>query len=112
VTLLAEQKKENELVVSTVTREEAVMDVVWKALPDADGELREALIDLANFTAWDDAIHIAAPWEPRSSLCGNWNRNLVALDAGRPDGMAGCWTCLTAADWFDAHLPKSGSVAA
>lgn len=66
------------------------------------------LLRAAGMVMWDDAIHIAAPWEPRASLCGNWDRNLVTLDEPRPDGMAGCWTCLIAADWFDAH----GGVAA
>ncbi len=50
---------------------------------------------------WDDAIHIAAPWESRSSLCGNWNRNLVSLTDPTPDSASGCWTCLIAAEWLD-----------
>lgn len=58
--------------------------------------LERAAIDIA----WDDAIHIAAPWEPRSSLCGQWFRNLATLDEPRPDGAEGCWTCLMAADWL------------
>ena len=50
----------------------------------------------------DDAIHIAAPWETRSSLCGQWNRrNLATLGEARPDGGSGCWTCLMAAGWID-----------
>lgn len=53
--------------------------------------------------AWDDALHIAAPWERRSSLCGEWNRNLVDLEDERPDDPASCWTCLMAADWIDAN---------
>jgi hypothetical protein len=65
---------------------------------------RDILLDAANALAWDDAVHIAAPWEPRASLCGCWNRNLVALEDERPDGMAGCWTCLKAGEWFDKHL--------
>jgi hypothetical protein len=56
---------------------------------------------------WDDAIHVAAPWEPRSSLCGNWGRNLVAIDEARPDGMAGCWTCLIAAEWIDKRVAEA-----
>jgi hypothetical protein len=90
--------------VPRLLREERAWRLVVDALPNAEGELREALIDLGNAVAWDDAIHIAAPWEKRSSLCGNWNRNLVTLDEPRPDGVAGCWTCLMAADWFDAEL--------
>ena len=49
---------------------------------------------------WDDAIHVAAPWEKRSSLCGNWGRNLVSLDEKLPDGLSGCWTCIMAAEWI------------
>ena len=49
---------------------------------------------------WDDAIHVAAPWETRESLCGSWGRNLVALDEKLPDGFSGCWTCLMAAEWI------------
>lgn len=67
---------------------------------------RVVLIEAANHVSWDDAIHIAAPWEKRSSLCGNWFRNLVALDEPRPDGVAGCWTCLLAAEWMDENLAK------
>jgi hypothetical protein len=74
---------------------------------DVSAESKEVLVDAMNECSWDDAIHIAAPWEPRSSLCGNWNRNLVSLDAKRPDGMSGCWTCLMAADWFDAQRDKA-----
>ena len=48
----------------------------------------------------DDAIHIGAPWEPRSSLCGKWDVRLVALDDPPPDGWAGCWTCLMAREWI------------
>jgi hypothetical protein len=66
---------------------------------------RAVLLDAANALAWDDAIHIAAPWEPRSSLCGNWNRNLVSLGDPRPNGVAGCWTCLMAATWLDQREP-------
>jgi len=48
----------------------------------------------------DDAVHMAAPWEPRKSLCGQWNRrNLVPRD-NRPDPWAGCWSCLQADDWI------------
>lgn len=65
-----------------------------------NNEEKEALLDAANEVSWDDAIHIATPWEPRSSLCGNWERNLVTLDAPRPDGWGGCWTCLMAAEWL------------
>jgi hypothetical protein len=77
---------------------------------DMSAESREVLIDALNRIAWDDAVHIAAPWEPRSSLCGSWDRNLVTLDDPRPDGMAGCWTCLMAAEWFDKNA-ASGVIA-
>jgi hypothetical protein len=63
-------------------------------------------LDLLEEREWDDAIHIAAPWEPRSTLCGNWNRNLVALKDPRPGGASGCWTCLIAAEWIDAATTK------
>jgi hypothetical protein len=66
-------------------------------------EDEEALLWSAVEETWDDAIHVAAPWEPHSSLCGGWGRNLVALDAERPDGMSGCWTCLMAAEWISSH---------
>ena len=70
---------------------------------------RTVLLDAASALAWDDAIHIAAPWEPRSSLCGNWNRNLVALSDPRPNGWEGCWTCLMAAEWFEQQSAVSAS---
>jgi hypothetical protein len=68
-----------------------------KDIREADRQVLErAALDIA----WDDAIHIAAPWEPRSSLCGQWFRNLASLDAPPPDSVSGCWTCLMAADWL------------
>lgn len=44
---------------------------------DISDEQKEVLVDMMNLVAWDDAIHIAAPWESRSSLCGQWGRNLA-----------------------------------
>lgn len=64
---------------------------------------REVLLDAVNEVAWDDAIHVAAPWDIRVSLCGSWDRNLVSLGDPIPGGFAGCWTCMQAADWFDAR---------
>lgn len=56
----------------------------------------------------DDAIHIAAPWEPRSSLCGQWRRiNLAAFDGEIADGMAACWTCVMAERWILAAASGS-----
>lgn len=88
------------------------MDQLEKGLLDLysragmDGDDKAVLLDAANRVAWDDAIHIASPWESRSSLCGNWFRNLVTLGEPRPDSVAGCWTCLTAAKWLDQHAVK------
>jgi len=49
----------------------------------------------------DDAIHVAAPWEPRKSLCGQLGRrNLAPLDGPSPDGWEGCWSCLDVAKWI------------
>jgi hypothetical protein len=62
---------------------------------------RDVLLDSANALAWDDALHIAAPWEPRSSLCGHWNRNLVVLGEAMPPGLSPCWTCMIAKQWFE-----------
>jgi len=64
---------------------------------------RKTLLEAADMIAWDDAIHIAAPWERRAGLCGLWYRNLVPFDAERPNGIEGCWTCLLAADWLTNH---------
>jgi hypothetical protein len=66
---------------------------LWK-----DGREEDALVlcDAAN-SVWDDAIHIASPQDPTVTLCGNVDRNMVALE-DRPDGWAGCWSCLTIAD--------------
>lgn len=51
---------------------------------------------------WDDAVHIEAPWREGYTLCASGpDRNLVALDAPRPDGWAGCWSCLQIADKLD-----------
>jgi hypothetical protein len=66
-----------------------------------DDNDQDVLIDAANLLSWDDAIHIAAPWDDRVTLCGNWRRNRQSLDEERPDGFGGCWSCLQAADWFD-----------
>lgn len=76
--------------------------------PGMDGDDKEILQDAAKRLAWDDAIHIAAPWEPRASLCGLWFRNLVTLSEPRPDGVEGCWTCLMAAEWFDKQKAAAG----
>lgn len=86
----------DELVLSVNTKGEAD-EFRQQHLPEHRGRV------IADHLTWDDAIHIAAPWETRSSLCGSWNRNLVTLDDPRPDGMSGCWTCLTASDWMDAN---------
>jgi hypothetical protein len=67
----------------------------------ANADDKGTLFEAASDISWDDAVHIAAPWEPRSSLCGSWFRNLVTLADVRPDGVSGCWTCLMAADWMD-----------
>ena len=77
---------------------------------DMSAEQRDVLLAALNRMSWDDAIHIAAPWEPRSSLCGNWDRNLVTLEDDRPDGISGCWTCLRAADWFVAQFNSTERV--
>ena len=49
----------------------------------------------------DDAIHIAAPWEPRKSLCGQWNRrNLAPFEEPPSGGEQRCWSCLDAGKWL------------
>jgi hypothetical protein len=68
--------------------------------PGMDGDDKAILLDAAQMVAWDDAIHIAAPWEPRSSLCGNWFRNLITLDEPQVCPGNGCWTCWMAAEWL------------
>lgn len=51
---------------------------------------------------FDDALHIAAPWDARVSLCGQSDRASVApFEGERPDGGFGCWTCLQAARRID-----------
>jgi hypothetical protein len=51
--------------------------------------------------AMDDAVHVASPWEPRKSLCGQWNRrNLAPLDRTGLDEGSGCWSCMDAAKWI------------
>jgi hypothetical protein len=48
----------------------------------------------------DDAVHIAAPWDERVSLCGRWQRTLAPLHhLPRPNVWDGCWSCLQAAAW-------------
>lgn len=67
-----------------------------RARKDMSKAQREILLDAANALAWDDAIHVAAPWERRSSLCGKWNRNLVDLGDD-----------LRAAAWFDSQSKEA-----
>lgn len=70
---------------------------------DISASEKNVLLDAINHLMWDDAIHVAAPWEPRSSLCGNWFRNLVPLEGELPGGWSGCWTCIMAAEWMLAN---------
>lgn len=92
---------------------EAEFKLIWDTLDEAVGRpehgtpLYDAIGSIAMLASWDDAIHISAPWEPRSTLCGNWERNMRPLDGERPNGIEGCWTCLQAADWFDRQKEKS-----
>jgi hypothetical protein len=76
------------------------------ARKDMSEAQRKVLLDAVNHIAWDDAIHIAAPWNEAVSLCGEWFRNLAPFQGGRPDGVSGCWTCLQTAEWFDKNLAK------
>jgi hypothetical protein len=76
---------------------------LWRR-KDVSATDKEILLDATNTVMWDDAIHVAAPWDERTTLCGNWDRNRVALDAPRPGGMEGCWTCLLTAEWLDKNL--------
>lgn len=71
---------------------------------DLTEDQQSAVLAAITEVAWDDAIHIAAPWEERSSLCGRWHRNLVSLDAPRPDSVSGCWACIMAAEWLSGHV--------
>lgn len=54
----------------------------------------------AAHAAWDDAVHFAAPWDSRVSLCGDWHRNLIPIDDKGDVGAARCWTCLHIRDWL------------
>jgi hypothetical protein len=59
-------------------------------------------VDVAEVDEMDDAVHIAAPWDRRISLCGQQNRmNLASLEGDWPNGWEGCWTCLMAAPYVD-----------
>lgn len=71
---------------------------------DVTDSQRESLGLAMNELDIDDAVHVMAPWDTRVTLCGGWWRNRVSLDEKRPDGMAGCWTCLMAAEWFDKNI--------
>lgn len=92
----------------SIERQDALMKLTFR-LRDA-GHLSEDEVSMLVMAAegeWDDALHIAAPWGGRQSLCGGWGRNLVALDQPRPDGWEGCWSCLQAADWLDHVHPNA-----
>lgn len=69
-----------------------------------DTAAADTLLDAHNALAWDDAIHVEAPWAAGETLCGQSNRNLVPLVGQLPGGMEGCWSCLRAAGWLRENL--------
>ena len=54
---------------------------------------------------WDDAMHFAAPWDLRVSLCGKWDRNLIPIDQLGDVQGARCWSCLQVRDWLRSNHP-------
>jgi hypothetical protein len=88
-----------------ILRQNRLSDLTYRLSEENRISREEALmLYRAAESEWDDALHIAAPWDRRVSLCGNWGRNLCELGGTRPDGLQGCWTCLQTAEWLDAHL--------
>jgi hypothetical protein len=77
-------------------------------------ELEAERDEAKDLDAMDDAVHVASPWEPRKSLCGQWNRrNLAPLDGPSLDEGSGCWSCMDVAKWIhDRSRVQAGQIAA
>ena len=79
-----------------IKQQRAVYDIAYRLRQEGREEDSDLLYALGQ-GIWDDAIHIASPANGHVSLCGERGRNLAPLNE-RPDGWAGCWTCLHEAD--------------
>lgn len=88
-----------------MNRQEQIFAIAYR-LHEEGREEESVLLYSFGEAEWDDAIHIASPWNGHMSLCGNKGRNLVPLDGERPGGVEGCWTCLQQVE----RLVRAGSV--
>jgi len=85
----------------TAERQSADHYEKWTAAEARVAELEAERDEARDLDAMDDAVHVASPWEPRKSLCGQWNRrNLAPLDGPSLDEGSGCWSCMDAAKWI------------
>jgi hypothetical protein len=61
--------------------------------------------------AHDDSIHVLAPGERETTLCGQSLDDVAAacsMDSGyKPDDGSGCWTCLAASNrWAELEATR------